>query len=265
MQINGVEYHVESTGSGTPLVLLHGFTGSSENWRSARAALNPHVRTITVDLPGHGRTGSPDDPQRYTMDSAAADLAAIFARLGLPPVHLLGYSMGGRLALYIALKHPSLVSSLILESASPGLVDAAERAARAESDERLARQIEAEGMAAFADYWTALPLFASQSDDLRQRLRDQRLNNNPRGLTNSLRQMGTGVQPSLWEHLGRVTCPTLLIAGQHDARFSGIARQMERLIPDSRAVIVPDAGHTVHAEQPAAYAQTVLKFIDGYK
>jgi 2-succinyl-6-hydroxy-2,4-cyclohexadiene-1-carboxylate synthase len=264
MLINGIHYHVEVDGSGAPLVLLHGFTGSSENWREIRPALNKRFTTVTFDLLGHGQTDAPDDPQRYAMAAAANDLAAIFGRLELPRVHLLGYSMGGRLALYVAHHYPERINSLVLESASPGLATEAERAARVESDERLARMIEAEGMTAFAAYWTNLPMFATQSDDLRQRLHQQRLRNNPRGLANSLRGMGTGVQPSLWGQLGQMTCPALLIVGERDAKFVEIARQMEQQIPTAETVIVAGAGHAVHAEQPEIYAQSVLDFLSSY-
>ncbi|HEY7615650.1 MAG TPA: alpha/beta fold hydrolase, partial [Terriglobales bacterium] len=139
LQVNGVRYHAEVEGSGLPLVLLHGFTGSSESWWQIRPALSKQFMTVTVDLLGHGLTEAPEDSQRYTMAFAAQDLAAIFSELQLSYTHLLGYSMGGRLALYLALHHPTLVKTLILESASPGLATEAERADRIQSDERLAR------------------------------------------------------------------------------------------------------------------------------
>lgn len=264
MDINGVRYHIEVDGSGAPLALLHGFTGSSENWQPIRPALTDYFAVVTVDLLGHGRTDAPDDPRRYAIEAAADDLAAIFYRLGLPRVHLLGYSMGGRLALYFALHYPALLHTLVLESASPGLRTDAERFARAQSDEQLARMIESEGLEAFVDYWTSLPLFAAQSADLRQRLRAQRLKNNPRGLANSLRGMGTGSQPSLWVELAQLSCPTLLIAGEKDAKFAHIAREMQALIKSVQCSIIPHAGHTVHAEQPEQYAQTVLQFLSSY-
>jgi 2-succinyl-6-hydroxy-2,4-cyclohexadiene-1-carboxylate synthase len=264
MEANGVQYHVEVDGSGTPLVLLHGFTGSSENWSSIRPILNQQFTTITIDLLGHGQTETTADPLRYGMDYAANDLAVIFGKLDLNGVNLLGYSMGGRLALYTAITHPALVRTLILENASPGLENEAERVVRIRSDDQLADRIETDRLDAFVEHWTNLPLFATQSDELRQRLRVQRLTNNPLGLANSLRGMGTGVQSSLWSRLSEVACPTLLITGESDQKFTHIARQMAAAISNVRVETIRDAGHTVHLEQPEAYAQTITDFVVTY-
>lgn len=263
MEANGINYHVDIEGNGEPLVLLHGFTGSSENWATIRPVLNDHFTTITLDLLGHGQTDSPDDPLRYDMECAADDLAVIFAKLDLPPVHLLGYSMGGRLALYTALTHPALIQTLILESASPGLETEAERVARIQSDDQLAEAIEREGLEAFVEYWTNLPLFATQSDALKERLKAQRLQNNPLGLANSLRGMGTGAQSSLWYRLNELTCPTLIITGSLDEKFTSIAERMAGQIPIAQIETIHGAGHTVHAEQPEAYSKTVRNFLIG--
>lgn len=262
MQINGVDYHVETHGSGDPLLLLHGFSGSGANWAGQVEAFAPHFTVITVDLPGHGQTDSPADSSRYTFEFAAADLIAILDSLGFASVHLLGYSMGGRLALYTALTYPMRINRLVLESASPGLKTAAEREARTASDEALARRIETEGISAFADYWTSLPLFATQPPEVRQRLHGQRLHNNPLGLANSLRGMGTGAQPSLWERLGELSMPTLLLCGALDTKFAAINAEMHALIPQSKLVTVSGAGHTIHAEQPAYFAAEVLRFLN---
>ena len=214
MSVNNIDYHVESHGSGKPLVLLHGFTGSSANWAAQVGFLADHFRVVTVDLLGHGATNAPSDPARYAIERQAADILGILDALEVERAHLLGYSMGGRLALFTALTYPDRINHLILESASPGLRTDAERQARIASDRALADRIERDGIAAFADFWSNLPLFATQPPELRQRLHDQRLRNNPLGLANSLRGMGTGVQPSLWDRLGELTLPMLLIAGE---------------------------------------------------
>ena len=120
MLINGINYHLETHGAGDPLVLLHGFTGSAVNWSAQIEACAPHFQMVTIDLLGHGDTESPADPARYAMELAARDLIAIFDRLNLERVHLLGYSMGGRLALYTALTYPDRIDHLILESVRRG-------------------------------------------------------------------------------------------------------------------------------------------------
>jgi 2-succinyl-6-hydroxy-2,4-cyclohexadiene-1-carboxylate synthase len=259
-EIDGLNYHYEITGDGPPLLMLHGFTGSLENWRSHADVLSKRFQVITVDLPGHGQTDAPEDPERYRMERVGTDLTKLIEQ----PVHLLSYSMGARLALYVALTYPDHVQSLILESGSPGLATEDERQARIRSDEALADRIERDGLAAFVNHWEAIPLFASQqnlSSEIRQRLRDQRLHNRPHGLANSLRGMGTGVQPSLWDRLGELKMPVLLMTGELDTKFVGIAQQMYDRIPDARLVVAPDVGHTIHLEAPAVFQAQVLEFL----
>ncbi len=269
VQVNGVDYFVTATGNGRPLALLHGFTGSSANWEVVTAVLAPHFRVIAIDLLGHGRTASPPDPTRYQMEKAAADVTEIIqhtlSAFSAPlRFNLLGYSMGGRLALYIALHYPHLIQSLILESASPGLAVEAERAARRQRDNALADRIERDGIPAFVDFWEKLPLWESQKqlpDEKRLALRRQRLQNNPTGLANSLRGMGTGVQPSLWSRLGELEMPVLLLAGALDEKFVGINRQMAAQMPTAQLAVVPDAGHIVHLERPSVFQHLLASFL----
>lgn len=263
--VNGLRYALSVEGEGDPLLLLHGFTGGGANWHEFRTLLLPQFTTITLDLLGHGATESPSEPERYRMERCAEDIAAILDQLGFDGVHLMGYSMGGRLALYVALTMPGRFRSLILESASPGLRTIEERDARKTSDEALAEQIEREGIEAFVNRWEALPLFDSQhrlNEAAREKLREGRLKNNPVGLANSLRGMGTGVQPPLWERLLDLNLPTLLIAGQLDAKFIEIAQQMFAVLPNAQLKIIPEAGHTVHLEQLQTLADAVLQFVD---
>ncbi|GAB4516764.1 MAG: 2-succinyl-6-hydroxy-2,4-cyclohexadiene-1-carboxy late synthase [Anaerolineae bacterium] len=260
LTIYDVDYQLSVSGSGTPLVLLHGFTGRGANWQPVMPTLAQAHTVITVDLLGHGETSAPDDPQRYRMPEAAHDLAVLFKALSATPVHLLGYSMGGRLALYTALHYPELIASLILESASPGLRTEGEREARRESDHALAAFIEREGVPAFVDRWEALPLFATQRalPEARQKaLRAQRLQNRAHGLANSLRGMGTGEQPPLWDALSQLTMPVTLITGEQDTKFVQIAREMQSHLREAEHVIIPEAGHTTHLEQPALFVKAV--------
>lgn len=247
-----------------PLLLLHGFTGSAANWRHLVPAFAQSRRVITLDIIGHGRSPSPPDPAAYTMPHAAADILAVLDALEVAQVDLLGYSMGGRLALFTAVHHPDRIRRLILESASPGLPTAAERAARRQRDNDLADWIETNTMPAFVDRWESLPLWASQHTlppKTSAALRSQRLTNTPTGLANSLRGMGTGAQPSLWPNLAALNIPTLLIAGELDSKFVGINREMAQQIPAAVLQIIADAGHTVHLERPSTYQQTVLTFL----
>lgn len=263
-QTEGLTYHYTLAGEGPTLLLLHGFTGSAENWAPLTTALSGSYRLLALDLPGHGRTEAPADPARYTMEAVARDVDALLDHLQASPAHLLGYSMGGRLALYLALHRPRRWTSLILESASPGLATAAEQAQRVAQDEALADFIEREGVPAFVDRWQALPLFASQKrlpQDVQQAHREARRRNRPRGLANSLRGMGTGVQPSLWPRLGELALPVLLITGELDEKFVGIAQQMAHELPNVSLEIAPRAGHTVHLERPNFYVDLLQHWL----
>jgi len=174
---------------------------------------------------------------------------------------LLGYSMGGRIALYSAFS--GYFRALILESASPGLATPAERQQRQASDEALATRIEQDGIEAFIDYWEKIPLFASQqqlSTEQCQELRAQRLNNRALGLANSLRGVGTGVQPELYTRLPTLDLPVLLLAGVQDRKFSTIAQRMASQLPQAKLQIIPSAGHTIHLEQPQAFVASVCEF-----
>ncbi len=263
-KLAGVNYNVVTAGSGAPLMLLHGFTGCAQSWDHLQAALASRFRAIMPDLLGHGGSDAPDDPERYRMERCVADLIAILDGLGVERTHLLGYSMGGRVALAAAITHPDRIASLILESASPGLAGDGERQARIASDDALADLAERDGIEAFVGRWERVPLFATQErlpEQVRERLHNQRLANNAKGLANSLRGLGTGVQPPLWNRMGELRMPCLIMAGELDAKFVGIAQRMADAIAGSRLAVVADAGHTIHLEQPATFERLVMEFL----
>jgi 2-succinyl-6-hydroxy-2,4-cyclohexadiene-1-carboxylate synthase len=268
INVNGVRLGVELREvdriNPPTLVLLHGFTGSAAGWGShldTFAACG--LRVIALDMLGHGESDAPEDPARYSMEHCQCDILAALKVLGVQQGEaiLLGYSMGGRIALYIAFSR--FFRALILESASAGLADANEREQRRMRDEALADSIEREGIAAFVEYWERLPVFASQtrlSQEVRDRLRTQRLHNHARGLAQSLRGVGTGVQPALHAQLPELHIPVLLIAGELDTKFCAIAREMAQALPQAQIRIVPNAGHTVHLEQPEVFDTIVKDF-----
>lgn len=262
VHLNGLRYSVEERGEGAEAVLLlHGFTGCAANWATITPRLAERYRVIAPDLIGHGDTESPADPERYRVEQAAEDLIALLDVLGLDAVHWVGYSMGARLALHTALHHPQRVATLTLESGSPGLASAEEREVRVANDTALAMRIEHDGLEAFVAYWEALPLFATQQsmpEAVRRHLQAARLRNDPRGLANSLRGMGSGAQPSGWNDLAALERPTHLIVGALDPKFMGIAGQMLARLPDARCTVVPQAGHTVHLERPEVFVEAVL-------
>ena len=267
IMVNGLKYHYLDLGQGIepPLVLLHGFSGSSEDWKRLIAGLINNRRIIAIDLPGHGQTESMDQPQRNTMQSVAMDITSLMDLLEISQVNLLGYSMGGRLALYMAITSSINIKALILESTSPGLASSLAREERRSRDEALAQSIEVEGVRAFVDKWQLLPLFASQnnlSKEILARQREQRLKNSAIGLANSLRGMGTGNQPSLWPALKSLQIPTLLLVGALDFKFVQINEQMAQQISGSTLEIIPAVGHNIHLEVPSKFAETVTGFLN---
>jgi len=267
VDIDGLALNVDRYGMGPPVVLLHGFTGSRTSWYDVVRAIDGEFTTLAVDLIGHGWSGSPASVERYEMARAVADLVALLRKCGFDRAVWVGYSLGGRTALQLAVQHPEAVSALVLEGASPGLATEQERADRVAADEALARKAEVEGVEAFIDYWQSIPLWDSQKTTLtepqRVALRQQRLAQRATGLANSLRGMGTGSQAWVGDRLGELRVPVLLTAGRLDTKFSAIAREMGQQIPDARVEIIEDAGHCAHLEQPAAFNAVLLDFLRG--
>ena len=233
-----------------PLVLLHGFTQTRQSWRRTAAALGGRYRALAPDLPGHGFAA-----ERRPASFAAC--AAYVRALAGGPCTLAGYSMGGRIALYTALALPGLVERLVLVGASPGLADAAEREARRLADEALAQRIEAIGIEAFAEEWGAQPLFAGQDERVAAAAHADRLRNTPAGLAAALRGLGTGVMPPLWDRLGELAMPVVLVVGERDQKFRAIAERAAAAIPDCRLEVVAGAGHAAALERPEAVAAAI--------
>ncbi|WP_419842492.1 2-succinyl-6-hydroxy-2,4-cyclohexadiene-1-carboxylate synthase [Candidatus Poriferisodalis sp.] len=252
------------TGSGEPVVVLHGFTGSAEAMRPLIERLD-RWRCVAVDLLGHGRSPSPPEGALYSVEAAAQMVASVTAAMPCGPCHIVGYSMGGRVALALATAHPQLCRSLTLISATAGIADEHERAERRAADARLAERIGERGIDWFVDYWTALPMWrslranfspADWDASLRQRRRCH-----PTGLANCLRHGGTGSMPPLWDQLATITVPTLLLCGALDAKFVTIGHQMHELLSHSALAVMADAGHAVHLESPEECARAIRRHL----
>jgi 2-succinyl-6-hydroxy-2,4-cyclohexadiene-1-carboxylate synthase len=261
--VDGLRWEVRERGTGRPLLLLHGFTGRGTAWGSHATAFARTFRVVTVDLPGHGRTGVAA-PDRMTVEQTADDLATILRQADAAPADVLGYSLGARIALRLAVAHPEAVSRLVLESPSAGLATAAERGARRAADEALAERIESDGIDAFVTDWERQPVFASHASlptARAARLRAMRLRNRPEGLAASLRGAGQGAMEPLFDRLVAVSAPTLVIAGALDERGRARAEQVAQAIPGARLAVIDNAGHTPHEEQPAIFRRTALDFL----
>jgi 2-succinyl-6-hydroxy-2,4-cyclohexadiene-1-carboxylate synthase len=229
------------------IVLLHGFTQTGRSWGPTIAALGERYRALAPDIRGHG---SASGARPVDLASVQADVLA----LAPERFTLAGYSMGGRIALSLALASPDQVSRLVLVGASPGLADAEERRARRAADEALADRIEGDGIEAFASHWSSLPLFADQPPAVAAAANAERLSQSPEGLAAALRGLGTGAMEPLWHRLPQLAIPVALIVGERDAKFRAIAQRMAAELPDAQVHVVPHVGHAVQLEAPDTVA-----------
>ena len=258
----GLSHTVTGDPQHPAVLFLHGFMGSGAEWAVAISALDERFYCVALDLPGHGRSLGLA-PRAYTINGAAKMLCELLDGLGISRAAIVGYSMGGRLALYLALRYPERCSALFLESVSPGIEDAAERDARRHADEERAKRLESKNFEEFLEDWYRQPLFASlaRHGGLAQEIIEMRLRNDPGELARSLRGLGTGSEPSLWGELAALQVPVLAVAGELDEKFVRISVRMASLSPRIRAAVVPGAGHNVRLESPEEYLATLESFL----
>lgn len=236
--------------SSLPLVLAHGFSQTGRAWGALPDLLGGRRPLVAVDLAGHGST------------PVAQDLPEAAHRLGRDGGWgtYLGYSLGGRIALHLALAQPDLVAGLVLVGAHPGIEDGDERTERRQADGTLADHLLAVGLETFLDEWLAQPLFASLPPEADQRA--ERLTNDPAALATTLRNLSTGRQVPLWDRLPALAMPVLVLAGERDDKYTRLGRQAVAAIGANAAFeTVPDAGHAAHLEQPEFVAQRIRAFL----
>lgn len=238
-------------GTGEPtLTFVHGFTQTRSSWHIVIAQLAKHFRCVALDAPHHGEARS------VNVDfDAASDLVADSSSGSV----LIGYSMGGRLALGAAVRRTAPLRGLVLVSTTAGIVDETERAERAHADEALARRIESIGTAAFLEEWTSQPMFRGTIID--EEDRRGRLTNSPASLAQSLRTCGAAAQSSLWDRLSDLQLPTLIIVGERDAKFVGLGHRLRDSIGGSELIVLDDAGHAAHLDQPSRFTEVVADFV----
>ena len=278
VDVAGLRWAVRVAGSGPALLLLHGFTGSGRSWEGglAEAATSSGFRVIAPDLPGHGGTtwradnadnadneADPGEPSRAAIEMVADDLVELLRVLGHDGAHVVGYSMGARVALRLAISHPACVRSLVLEAPSAGIEDAADRAARRSADDALARTLERDGIESFVDAWERTPVLGGEArlaPPVRARLREIRLAHVPTGLAASLRSAGQGAMRPLHGRLAEVIAPTLVVLGADDP-VRDRAAVVAAGIPGARLAVIDGAAHAPHLEAPDAFCRLVLDFL----
>jgi len=265
--IDNIKFFIQRTATDfnkKPIIFLHGFTGSSLDWNFLINKLPNKFEPITIDLLGHGQTSSAKDLTKYSFHSQVNLLNKIIEKLNIIEPILVGYSMGGRLALSYLVQYPNSVQSVILESTSFGLHTVNEIKERIKSDQILANKIISSTIEEFVNYWMNITLFNSQKKLSNKLLEEQRLNkirmNNVMGLTNSLLGFGTGKMNNYFAQAEKIKTNILLITGSLDRKFTKIAKKANKLLLSSEHIIVNNAGHNVHLEKPEEF----LKFLNSF-
>jgi 2-succinyl-6-hydroxy-2,4-cyclohexadiene-1-carboxylate synthase len=246
--LDGSDVHLNYVviGEGVPVTLLHGFTLSGRSWQEVISKMPSGWRWVVPDLRGHGATRIPSGAP-CTMDACTADLEMLWDHLGIERTHLVGYSMGGRLALHVAAHKPERILSLLTIGAHAGL-------------EEEAREGRRQGLEAFIDYWSSLPLLAGverRGPSFTSQLRAERMSNHVHGLAKSLRGMGAGSMEPVWDQLAKLKCSCTFVAGQLDHGYVASARRLASTVVNGRLEIVLRAGHAVHLERPEAFARVL--------
>ncbi len=233
------------------VVLLHGFAGTRRTWEGVEGHLSvERYRPLALDLPGHG--GLVDAPRPLTFDGCVESV------LERSPTRfaLAGYSMGGRVALHVALAAPERIVRLVLISATAGIEDPDERAQRREADHRLADEIEGGTITDFVERWRSQPMFDEDPPQVGTLARADQSRNRPDGVAAALRGIGTGEMQPLWQRLSELRMPVTVLVGTRDIKFQALGERMAGLLVDARLLVIP-GGHCLPFEAPEVVAETL--------
>ena len=254
-------YSLTGNNNNPVILLLHGFMGNCSDFVDVIPLLAEKFYCLTVDLPGHGKTQIDGGDEYYAMPKTAEALIGLLDDLEIDKCYLFGYSMGGRLALYLTVNFSSRFEKAVLESASPGLKTGEERSQRIVSDIQLADKLETTDFKQFLLTWYQQPLFQSLSQHPNfDKMLQRRLQNHPSELAKSLRNMGVGNQPLLWEQLFENKTPLLLLVGEKDKKFLAINSEMASLSTAAEMKLIPNSGHNIHLENPSVWVENIIDF-----
>lgn len=266
---NNLNFYVEFNGSKLDekitILFIHGFTGSSEDWSFFKKRTPLKYNSVFIDLIGHGKSSAPKNIKEYNEEAQVDQIKFILDALNIKKVIIIGYSMGGRLALSFAAKYQKLIEGLILESTSFGLKSKSERKNRIKNDKKLADKISNESLQDFFDYWYSLPLFSSlyklNKKDLIKLKSERAKTNNKLGLQNSLLGFGTGTMNYHLDEFSKFKKKILLITGELDKKFSRLNILAHKKLPNSELKIVKNCGHNVHYENPEEFYKLINTFL----
>ena len=243
---DGVSIYYEAHGQGPAVLLSHGYGATSAMWEGQIAALSGTHRLIMWDMRGHGATDSPDDQALYSEDASVDDMAAILDAEGVDTAIVGGLSLGGYMSLAFNLKYPQRVSALMLFDTGPGYNNPKAREEWNGTAIERAVQFEEKGLDSLGQ--------GAEVQVSRHRSAD--------GLAKAARGMLTQVDARVIQSLDSVQVPTLVLVGAKDRPFLAATDYMEAKIPNSRKVVIDDAGHAANIHQPEAFNQAVREYLD---
>ena len=256
-------YDIVGNRGNSPIVFLHGFMGRGLDWMPITYRLEHSAYSILPDLPGHGKNIYRNIDKPLTLDILARELDVLLDHVEITMIDLVGYSMGGRLALYFALRYPNRVRTLVLESTSAGIGPKKDRKERQAVDSARAEQILEYGMQQYVEHWYKMPLFhtLAKEHELYKNLIQARGKNDPAWMAKAIRDLSPGYQPQVWDQLQFLKMPVLLIAGEMDEKYIGIMHQLGKAIEDSKEIIISRSGHNCHLERPERFSQYLVEFL----
>lgn len=255
--------HRAGSKDATPVFFLHGFTGSAGDWIDVMKNLPEEIPAFALDLIGHGKTDAPDSPEFYSTGRQIDYIDAFIDDIIADSPIVVGYSMGGRLALQYSVNKPEKLKGVVLESAAAGIEDRNERFKRILSDAKLIEQLQTKGVNKFINYWMSLPLFGSLKNIEPEKYREiieMKKSNSAVGLINSLKGFGAGVMPDIWNKLHTLDFPVLIITGEKDEKYVSIGKKLKGILKNSEMVVVPYAGHNTHLEKASDFINFVVQF-----
>lgn len=260
--VDKIDYYIEIRGKGKPLICLHGFSESLNTFKHVDIE---NRQLILIDQIGHGKTRAPISEEIYSLEYMTRTIHEIINRVASKPYDLLGYSMGGRQALYYAIKYPNEISALVLESASYGLMDEVDRANRRKNEKYISEQLEKFGINWFVPFWENISIFDTQkllSDSVKDEIKQQRLSNNAEFLAMHIKKMGQGNFPYLKDKLSDLPMPILYIAGEFDYKYRDYQEVFEESCKRINTEIICGCGHNTHIEKPNVFSSTVSSFLN---
>jgi len=261
--IKNLHYKIE--GSGIPLILIHGFTGTNKSFDKLSNFLKQYFKIIKLDMIGHGLSMD-KDIKSYSFLQSIRYIEKIIKELHLKKVNILGYSLGGRLAMQFSIINQHKINKMILCSSSFGIKNKSERISRIKSDEKIITLLRNNNLEKFVNYWEAIPLWESEKKlpvEIKNKHRIIRLNQKNEGLMLNLRHQGQGVQEFLGESLKNIKIKTLIMYGDNDLKYKFISKEMAEIIENSELSEVPNSGHNIILENPIYISQKIKNFILG--